>query len=150
MITFYLDIDEVSWSNNEYDLDNNDPLVKVDHYEYEMITNKISDYIDQVLLCEHMIESENLLITITGDECIDQEFMIYKQCIATDRSTNLFVEFIIARKDRIVTEFKQYLNQLILKGYDINFSEKLGNIVNRKWTISYDYKLKPYKMFEEE
>lgn len=150
MITFYIDTDEVSWTNSEYDMDNDDPLVKVDNYQYELITNKISEFIDEILLYEHMIESENLLVEITGDELICSSFMVYKQCIATDRSTNLFIEFIIARKDRTVTEFKQYLNGLILKGYEINFSEEIGNIINRKWTISYDYKLKPYKMFEEE
>lgn len=150
MITFYIDVDEVSWSNSEYDMETNDPLIEVDNYQCEVATNKISEFIDEILLYEHMIESQNLLVEITGDELICSSFMVYKQCIGTDRSTSLFIEFIIARKDRTVAELKQYLNELILKKYEINFSKEIGDIINRRWTISYDYKLKSYKMFEEE
>lgn len=145
MVTFYIDKDEVSWKPD----DNSIEFFELNAWDLEQITDRINGYVTQILLFEHMMESENLKISIMGDELVDFEFMVYKENISVDRSTDLFMEFVIARKDRLVREFKRYLNELLMKDYDIKFSKLMSELINRHWTISSDYKLKSYQMIDE-
>lgn len=145
MVTFYIDKDEVSWKPDDDSIE----FFELNAWDLEQITDRINGYVTQILLFEHMMESENLKISIMGDELVDFEFMVYKENISVDRSTDLFMEFVIARKDRLVREFKRYLNELLMKDYDIKFSKLMSELINRHWTISSDYKLKSYQMIDE-
>lgn len=147
MVKFNIEMNGIEWevtgdeSSQEY-LDKN----------YEKI-NKFMDDLDSLITkiraIEFMLKSESLQLKIVGEELDNVDFFFYQENLGADKSTEVFYQMIIDKKNRLVGELKNLLKQMTYNGYVINYSQSVVNMINRIWQIDQNYFLKSYLIAEE-
>lgn len=147
MVKFNIEMNGIEWevtgdeSSQEY-LDKN----------YEKI-NKFMDDLDSLITkiraIEFMLKSESLQLKIVGEELDNVDFFFYQENLGADKSTEVFYQMIIDKKNRLVGELKNTLKQMTYNGYIINYSQSVVNMINRIWQIDQNYFLKSYLIAEE-
>ena len=148
MILFTIAQDEISWDvsgDHATDLWLDSNRSKMEKY-----ANEVETYVEQILGVEHMLNSNNLQLKIVGDDNINIDFFVFKDTITTDRSNELFYECLIARKNRILDNFKKVIQRMDKEEITIRWDNDFVTLVDRLWIIDHSHNLKSYVATEEE
>lgn len=145
----------ISWENTDisYNCANPSECAEYNKNIMELDINKlvasIESSINLIESIENALRQEVLKFSINGEDITDNfDLFIYKENLGQDKSTALFYEFLISRKEREVESLSRLINRANLKSISITWDDSSINLVNHKWHINSGYKLSDYMAVE--